>query len=110
MDPNDIIQIVTEIGKMLEPGAKAAWEIAARQVHVNAVQLIWGAIAGGITTLVSVVMMISGAFDEYDDVWGLWSLPLLIGLGALIPCALGAYGRAANPDFYIISVLAQFIP
>lgn len=110
MNPEDVIAVLKEIGTLLEPTAQAAWEIAMRQVHVEAIQLMWGAILAGVIALICTIsIIVVNSEHGYDDPIGQW-FGVLLAVPTAFVCASGAYGRMVNPAYYVISWLLKLVP
>jgi hypothetical protein len=110
MSPEEVLQVIQGIGEMLEPSAQAAWDIAMRQVGVEAVQFLWAAILSGAIVVVSLANIVYQCVREYAED----ALPGWIGLVTFTPvaflCASAYYGRMVNPAYYVISLLTQLVP
>jgi len=113
MSPEEILKVIEGIGTMLEPSAQAAWDIAMRQVRVEAVLFLWAAILSGVIALLCVASLLHYYFapkrDWNDEPIGQW-FGLAFGLLASFFCAAAYYGRTANPAYYVISWLLKMVP
>ena len=101
MTPDVVLEIIRQIGEMLEPAALAAWNVYMAQIHVNAIQLMWGAIFSGVVVL---AMIVGWCLDNYEGqivyaFFGVIALVLAVILGT------ESYGRFANPAYYAIQSL-----
>ena len=98
MTPDLVIGVIEKIGEMLEPAALAAWQVYLNQVHVQAVQFVWGAIILGALSIVALI----ATFADQDPMPFFF---FLLFMCVAILCAMGAYGRFANPAFYAIKMI-----
>ena len=114
MNPEEILEVIQGIGEMLEPSAQAAWDIAMRQVQVEAVQFLFFAL---LCIAVAVAIAVSMAHElrrehkwpsEIDVFFQVVGLAVSLPVACLLLSAF--YGRMVNPAYYVISWLLRIVP
>ena len=111
MNPNDVILILERIAEMLTPGAQQAWEIAMKQVAVQASinhTFMW---IGIVLFAIGIVIFIAGASNKYGGegwvIFGtmVWLLGFAIGAG----CYIAYFQAVRNPEYQAIKILLDLM-
>ena len=115
MEPDKIVELLEDVAEFLTPAAMKTWEIAMRQVGVDAVRYIfWGAISIMLAILLLLFAKkarkdtVEDGHYRDDDIFGF----CFVATFAVVASAFffsTAIGYIINPEWYAISKLGGFI-
>ena len=114
MNPNEVVSIIERLGELLSPTAAKAWEIAMRQVHVQAVTV--GALMVLCVVGIGIGLRCLGASvlggkstKEVEDEHCFGAFIVCVCGGVLILLGLNLYGILANPEYRAIELLLNLM-
>jgi hypothetical protein len=119
MTPEDVLNILREIGSMLEPTAQRAWDIAMRQVIVEMIaSTVW--FSPSVVVLFLSARLISGGLKRWKDSTRSWvddgsERIVAGGLLGITSCIFAVdslvkvVSRLINPEWYVIQMLLSVV-
>ena len=114
MNPNEVVSIIERLGELLSPTAAKAWEIAMRQVHVQAmiVTALMGLCVAGIAAgwrCLGTSTLDGKSTKEVEDAHGFGAFMTLSCGGSLLLLGLNLYGILANPEYRALRILLDLM-
>lgn len=104
MTPEQVIEILEQIGRLLTPAAEKVFAMALASIHAVAVVDTWVAIVCGIVFVVSIIGAITASSGDYN-VQDFAPRLYVLAVAALIICivfARQAYLYRAAPEYYAL--------